>query len=397
VAITVALKSRRSALEELVGGREEETAHGRLLVTRQDYPLDHRHGTHALRSALEPSAEVLRLLSRQPLAAGVPARLLHLDTETTGLSGGTGTYAFLVGAGFFEGDQFVLKQYFMRDLDEEPALIAAVEALLADFDGVVTYNGRGFDLPLLETRFVLLRRRWPDHLWHLDLLPPARRLWSARLPDCRLATVETHVLGMDRTGDVPGALIPSLYFNYLRSRRPGEMPRVFQHNRLDVLSLVALTGWVARALADPDGLALTPEEYVGLGRLWEGVDAERGVECYRAALTRGLGSPDREQLLFRLGLYAKREARWHEACSLWEAAISDDAGFHLRPWEELAKYYEHRSRDLAAAHRVTALALAQAQRRGAPEAVQASLAHRLGRLRRRSRLSPFRPPEGRRA
>ena len=380
-----------------MGGREEETPHGRLLVARQDYPLDHRHGTYALRSALEPPADILRLLSRQPPAAGVPTRLLHLDTETTGLSGGTGTYVFLVGAGFFEADRFVLKQYFMRDLDEEPALIAAIETLLADFDGVITYNGRGFDLPLLETRFVLSRRRWPDHLWHLDLLSPARRRWSQRLPDCRLATVETHVLGMDRSDDVPGALIPSLYFHYLRSRGPGEMPRVFQHNRLDVLSLVALTGWVARALADPDGLGLTPEEYVGLGRLWEEVDEERGVECYRAALTRGLGSPSRERVLLRLALRAKREARWDEACSLWETAISDDAGFHLRPWEELAKYYEHRARDLAAAHRVASLALAQAQRRGAPEVMRASLAHRLNRLCRRSHLTPPGPPGEQRA
>lgn len=367
------------------------TSRGDLLVLRREYQLHESHGELPLKWALEAPPEVLKLLGRHPDGDPAPGRLLYLDTETTGLAGGTGTYAFLVGAGCFEADRFVLTQYFMRDLDEEPALIEAVEALLEEFDGVVTYNGRGFDLPLLETRFVLSRRRWPGHLWHLDLLPPARRLWSARLPDCRLATIEAHVLGLDRVGDVPGALIPSLYFRYLRSHRAEEIQPVFEHNRLDVLSLVAVTGWVARALADPDGAALTPEEFVGLGRLWEAVDQERGAECYRAALTRGLGSPSRERLLVRLGLRAKREARWPEACRLWEAAISNGAGFLLRPWEELAKYYEHRCRDLASAHRVTSLALAEASVRGVPEAVRAALAHRLNRLQRRSCLSPLAP------
>jgi len=365
-----------------------------VFVAESEYALGHSHGELPLGSALEAPSQVWRLLTREPPSESAPGRLLYLDTETTGLAGGTGTYAFLVGAGFFEADRFVLKQLFMRDLDEEPALIAAIEGLLADFDGVVTYNGRGFDLPLLETRFILSRRPWPHHLWHLDLLPSARRLWSSRLPDCRLPTIEAHVLGLDRIDDVPGALIPSLYFRYLRSRRAEELQPVFEHNRLDVLSLVALTGWVARALVNPERVALTPEEYVGLGRLWEEVDAERGLECYRAALTRGLGSPVRERVLLRLALRAKREARWHEACRLWEAAISQGSGFQPRPWEELAKYYEHRHRDLSAAHRVTSLALVEADARGAPATVRSLLAHRLSRLRRRLGLSRLAPAAG---
>lgn len=374
------------SVAELVGAREEATSHGRLLVARRAYQLHVRHGELPLRSALEAPPDVLRLLSRQPPSESAPKRLLYLDTETTGLAGGTGTYAFLVGAGFFEADRFVLAQYFMRDLDEEPALLAAMAELLGGFDGVVTYNGRGFDLPLLETRFVLSRRSWPDHLWNLDLLAPARRLWSARLPDCRLATIEAHVLGLERVDDVPGALIPSLYFHYLRSRRAEGLGPVFEHNRLDVLSLVTLTGWVARALADPEGLELAPEEYVGLGRLWEGTDAERGARCYREALSRGLGSPQRERLLLKLGRRAKREGRWPEAVALWEAALANGSPFDPRPWEEIAKYYEHWARDLAAGHRVTAEALGRAEAAGAPEAVRASLAHRLSRLCRRSGL-----------
>ena len=376
-----------SSVAELVGGREEATSDGRLLVARSQYQLHHSHGELPLRSALEAPPDVLRLLSRQPSSESAPKRLLYLDTETTGLAGGTGTYAFLVGAGFFDGDRFVLAQYFMRDLDEEPALISAMAALLADFDGVVTYNGRGFDLPLLETRFILSRRPWPQHLSHLDLLPPARRLWSSRLPDCRLGTIEARVLGLERVDDVPGALIPSLYFHYLRSRRAEALQPVFEHNRLDVLSLVTLTGWVARALADPEGLDLAPEEYVGLGRLWESADEERGARCYQAALSRGIGSPQRERLLLRLGRRAKREGRWSEALGFWNEAIASASGFDPRPWEEIAKHYEHWRRDLTAAHRVAAQVLALAEREDAPEEVRAALAHRLSRLARRSGLA----------
>lgn len=377
-----------SSVAELVGGQEEATSHGRLLVARSQYQLHHSHGELPLRSALDAPPDVLRLLSRQPPSGTPPRRLLYLDTETTGLAGGTGTYAFLVGAGFFDGDRFVLAQYFMRDLDEEPALLSAMAALLADFDGVVTYNGRGFDLPLLETRFVLSRRPWPQHLLHLDLLPPARRLWSSRLPDCRLGTIEARVLGLERVDDVPGALIPSLYFHYLRSRRAEALQPVFEHNRLDVLSLVTLTGWVARALADPEGLDLAPEEYVGLGRLWEGSDEERGAHFYHEALRQGLPSPHRERLLLRLGSRAKRGGRWPEALAFWNEAIAFAPGFDPRPWQEIAKYYEHCARDLTAAHRVAAGALALAVREDAPEAVHAALAHRVARLTRRSGLTP---------
>src|SRR5438034_1333048 len=249
-------------------------------------PTCSRAGSGSSRPARAP-----RAMAHQPLALlarrGEPPkgpRLLYLDTETTGLAGGTGTYAFLVGVGFFDGDEFEVQQYFMRDLDDEPALLAALEPLLREVDGLVTYNGAGFDLPLLETRFVLARRRWPGTIPHLDLLPAARRLWSARLSDCRLVTVELHALGFERAGDLPGALIPSVYFEYLRRKAPGELPRVFEHNRHDVLSLAALTGWVADALDRAPVAELGPDELSGLGRLWELVDPDRGEACYRMAL-----------------------------------------------------------------------------------------------------------------
>src|SRR5207245_11750591 len=211
--------------------------------------------------------DVFALVARVESEALAAYLLIFLVTETTGLAGGTGTYAFLVGAGWIEGDVFVVAQHFMRDLDEEPALLAALAPLLERAGGVVTFNGAGFDLPLLETRFVLARRRWPATLPHLDLLRPSRRVWTGCFDDCRLGTLERDVLGLAREEDVPGALIPSLYFDWLRRRRAAPLARVFAHNRDDVLSLAALVGWFGVALGAAP--ALRAEEWAGLGRLWE--------------------------------------------------------------------------------------------------------------------------------
>jgi uncharacterized protein len=376
---------RTGSLEDLLGGTIEETERGRILLVRRRFDAGHRHGRQPLEVTREMAAAPLALLARaEALPAG--ARLLYLDTETTGLAGGTGTYAFLVGVGFFDGESFEVRQYFMRDLDEEPALLAALEPLLRQFDGLVTYNGRGFDVPLLETRFVLARRRWPEAPFHLDLLPAARRLWSARLPDCRLATVEQHALGFAREGDLPGALIPQAYFDYLRGKAPGELPRVFEHNRHDILSLAALTGWVTDAVARAPEPHHGADELAGLGRLWETVDIERGEACYRMALDRGLPSPARERLFARLAWREKRRARWDASRELWEAAARGARGFEARPWEEIAKIDEHRLRDFAAAHAVVTEALERARAQRAPEAVLDALAHRLGRIVRRLRL-----------
>jgi hypothetical protein len=276
-----------------------------------------------------------------------------------------------------------VRQFFMRDLDEEPALLTVLEETFRKFDGFVTYNGAGFDLPLLETRFVLGRRRFPGEVFHVDLLGPARRLWSGCLADCRLGTVEERVLGFMRDDDLPGALIPTVYFEYLRRKRPDELPRVFEHNRHDILSLAALTGWVADAVERAPHPELDPAALAGLGRMLEDADPERSLACYRMALDTGLPTPFRERLLLRLGLREKRLARWDEARALWEAAARSPREFDPRPWEEIAKVHEHRRRDLAAALEVVEQALALARRHRASARVQASFEHRLERLGRR--------------
>jgi uncharacterized protein YprB with RNaseH-like and TPR domain len=378
------------AAEHVLGGEVVETDAGAILVVRRDYPLGHRHGRRALAGVTRTPADLVRLLARSEGMAPDPRRFLFLDTETTGLAGGTGTYAFLVGAGYVDGERFIVAQYFMRDLDEEPALLAALAPILERASAIVSFNGRGFDLPLLETRFVLARRPWPATLIHVDLLCPARRVWGPAFEDCRLASLERSVLGVVRDDDVPGAFIPSLYFAFLRSRQPAPLARIFAHNRDDVLSLAALLAWFADAEGATDCAA---HELAGLGALWDGVDIERSVALYRAALEAGLGGPLAQRVGWRLAWWEKRRARWEHACALWELATRGER-FDHRPWEELAKFHEHRRRDADAARLIVTRALERAAAAAAPGAVVAAFRYRLARLETRLARSRSRPAAG---
>ncbi len=360
-----------------------ETGAGALVRVRRTVPRTHRHGPSDLGDGCEVAPGLLALLVRAeepPLADGP---ILFLDVETTGLAGGTGTYAFLVGVGFGEGDSFVVEQYFMRDFDEEPALLAALDPLLARAAAVVTFNGTGFDLPLLETRFILGRRPWPK-VAHVDLLAPARRVWSATLADCRLPTLEREVLGLERANDVAGWEIPARFFAYLRDREAARLRPVFAHNADDILSLVVLLGWLARALRG-DAPRLGAGEMAGLGRFWERIDAERSAEWYRAALEAGLAGPFAHWVRLRLAWWEKRRARWDSARALWEAATRGER-FDPRPWEELAKFHEHRRRDLTAAYDLVSAALEMARLAPAPARVVEAFVYRQTRLERRRRV-----------
>jgi len=366
-------------VEEVLGGEVVDTGEGKLLVVRREFPLTHQHGRQTLGAVLEAPLDLLSAVARAERPVEDARRLLFLDAETTGLAGGTGTYAFLVGAAWLEDDRLVLTQHFMRDFDEEPALLAALRPLLERASGLVTFNGATFDLPLLETRFLMTRRRWPT-LPHLDLLRPARRVWNACLADCRLATLEREVVGVVREDDIAGGLIPALYFDFLRSRRAAPLGRVLAHNRDDILTLVGLLGWFGKALRS--GEALSAGELGGLGRLWEPVDVDRALACYRGALAAGLSGAAAQAVRLQLARWEKRFARWDVACSLWEEAARD-AGFDPRPWEELAKFHEHRRRDFVAARAVVQDALGLAEDAGVSPRVREAFAYRRARLERR--------------
>lgn len=371
-----------------VPGYEYAGPAGRCFVSEQRFPADHRHGAISLAALLEADPEYLTYLGPDRRSDRLDlSRTAFLDTETTGLAGGTGTYAFLIGIGFYapELDGFVVRQYFMRDYSEEPALLAALSELLAGFSAVVTYNGRAFDWPLIETRYRMNRLTCPlrdPH--HLDLLIPARRVWRDRLASCALKDLEPPVLGVRRRGDVPGWVIPGLYFQYLRDRNPRPLRPVFSHNLLDILSLSTLAARLAGVVADPS--RHDPGDGYGAGRLYEGRgQSERAIACYQAALDAALPDLLWHRCARRLSTLYKRAGRWPAAVALWERCLDGpdpDLFAHL----ELAKYYEHVAREYRPAGRIVDRALRHAEALalrpgGADPALRRDLEKRRNRLR----------------
>lgn len=315
--------------------------------------------------ALRRVEEVASPLSPADHAAlAPPAGTVFLDTETTGLAGGTGTYVFLVGLATWHGDRLRVTQYFLGDLGAEAALLHAVGQALAGARRLVTFNGRTFDLPLLETRYLLARAPWwGTDLPHLDLYPVARTLWRGQAADCRLTSLEAALLGLDRGDDLPGALMPQLYFRYLRERDPGPLPRIFAHNRWDLVALAALAARAEALLAGPDARH-DPREWLGAARWLERRDPERSARFYEAALGAALPAAVHARAAWRLGTLWRRAGRLAESLALWARTTAAAAEPPLGLLVDLAKLYEHHAKDLGTALAVTRAALTRAEAEG---------------------------------
>jgi len=346
-----------------------------------------------LESVATPHGPALRRVEFVPFrrlgleVAAPPDGTVYLDAETTGLAGGTGTYVFLVGLATWRETGLRITQYFLGDLGAEAAFLAALHGALADVRELVTFNGRTFDLPLLETRYLLGRARWwGDTVAHRDLYPLARALWRGLVADCRLTTLEGALLGLDRGDDLPGALVPQLYFRYLRTGDPGPLPRIFRHNRWDLVALAALHARADALLDGPDPRhhAL---EWVGAGRWLERRDPSRSAVFYEAALQAGVAPELDAWVAWRLGLLRRRGGRIEDTRRLWSQAVARAARPPLGLVVDLAKLHEHRARDFAAALTLVQAALgrleADGARAGARPLLTAALHRRAARLRRR--------------
>ncbi|MDZ7379571.1 MAG: ribonuclease H-like domain-containing protein [candidate division KSB1 bacterium] len=325
-------------IEQYLGGELYRTPVGTCFLTTMRVPLP-------CASVLSASCGLLHLVGKDESLRSLDLRrVAFLDCETTGLAGGSGTYCFLVGIGALDQGEAVVKQFFMRNLHEEPALLHAVHQELKGYEGIVTYNGKAYDYPLLLTRFALRRMPAPERLPHLDLLHAARRVWRDRLQTLTLNAVETELLGVTRERDVPGELIPGIYFSYLRTRDAAQMPLVFEHNRQDITSLMQLAAMLLSLHADPATFAGHAGDLVALGRVYEDLRLfERSAALYEMAHAKGLDARTTEPALVRLSLCYKRLGQWDKALPLWEQMAAKGKG-GIFPFVELAKYYEHRAR-----------------------------------------------------
>jgi len=357
------LRPNRYFVEELISGEVVHTEFGEHFETGKLWERHRRHGSMDISSLAELPHDLLDPLSGGAIPCCGPEKWAFLDTETTGLAGGTGTYAFLVGVGSIEPTGFRLRQFFMRDYGEEASLLARLAAYLARFDVLITYNGKTYDQPLLETRFRMSRARHPfDRLEHLDLLFGARRLWKLRLDSCRLVDLENRILGVERQGDLPGEMIPYYYFEYLRTRQAFKLVPIFHHNAIDILSLACLTAIVPFAFRAPEEAAIRHgADLIGLARwLLQAERREEALRLFRRAVNLGLPDDLLFRTLFDVATLEKRLGREDAALAVYTDLAGGRNPYRLRALEELAKYYEHRERNYAMALEMTRTALALA-------------------------------------
>jgi uncharacterized protein YprB with RNaseH-like and TPR domain len=372
-------------------------------VIDRKYPPGHRHGHVTVADTLPPDEGCW---SRFPLLDGSVARtprdgrMLFLDLETTGIAGGAGTYAFLVGLAWYQDGCLRVRQFFLSNFAAERVLLEAVADVADRCGSVVTYNGKSFDLPLIETRFQLHRLETPfSGMPHVDMLHPARRLWRDE-EGGRLMTLEQTLCGHVREGDVPGFEIPSRYFHFVRTGDPRGLAAVMEHNRLDLVSLAMLTARASQLLEDGPAMARTGREALGMGRLYErgGMTAAARAAYLRAAeycdadtemagpsrFVPGLGgtcptTTVRAEAWRAYAVLSRRERRFADAAHGWRRILElEDCppAIQREASEALAIHHEHRVRDLQAARTFAHQLLTLSPTSSRQQATQ----HRLARL-----------------
>lgn len=391
LGVTVGAKNtqpRRRAqypIETIVEGQIRDTQFGQTFVIETHYPQGYTHGRFPL--ALDVPMGMMSAWGKDARIANCPPeKYAFIDTETTGLATGSGTYAFLIGVGQYVADGFLLTQLFMRDPIEEPAQLALLDELLADCETIVSFNGKSFDVPLIHARYITNASPPPlKDAAHLDLLHLARRLWKQRLPSRTLGYLEEHILGQDRTEeDTPGWMIPQTYFDYLRSGDARPLKGVLYHNAMDIVALAALNRHMAELLEDPlNGRVEHPTDLVAIARLHADLGyGDKAVQIYEHALEQDLADEVLAATRKQLSMLQKRRGEFPLALSLWMQAAADR---ELYAHEELAKYYEHTAKDLAEAKKWTEAALAIVNQGAKYEYIywEDELEHRLNRLVRR--------------
>jgi uncharacterized protein len=322
------------------------TPHGLVHIAERLLPPDHHHGSAPVAGACEVEAPLVASLALDPRLAGVDfRRVLYLDTETTGLAGGTGTVPFLVGLAWFEGRSLRVHQLFLRRLGEEAPLLRVLSERMADSSALVTFNGKSFDWPLLRTRFVLNRVPVPAELPHLDLLHCSRRVFKYRGSGTRLVHLEEQILGHRRVGDVDGALIPDLYFRFLRGGSSSALTPVLEHNANDLLLLAALLGELVRRFRTSRAEEEDPRDLLGFaGVAMRAGDYGRARDFAHAA-ARGGGTVSVEALTLASRL-SRRAGDPQAAAELLQQALESARGTQAAPLHlALAKLYEHSLKD----------------------------------------------------
>lgn len=329
-------------IAKVVEGTEFSTENGEIFLVEKTFPQEYRHGVQPLsrRPGLGIIGQYLGAASGMDYS-----QIVFLDTETSGLAGGSGVFAFMVGLGFFEENGFKVIQIFMRNPDEEPGLLTALDGFLNPFQTMVSFNGKSFDIPLLNTRYILNQRKSPlEAKLHLDLLQLARKIWRDRLVNRSLGELEKEILAFTRQEeDVPGYLIPQLYFDYLKTGNATSLRSIFYHNTIDIVSMAALFLFITQIIESPLQYDIPSLDVAALARLLEGLGKlEEAASLYEYCIDRGLPSSAFIKTIERYALMRKKQGHLELSSILWAKAA--ERGY-IPAHIELAKIYEHYSKD----------------------------------------------------
>jgi len=361
-------------IEDYLQAEEQKTPYGSCLVRHDYYPDGYRHGVSDIYSLLnyQPSL-VSKLTNNSSLSKRARKSLrehrnlnqiqierhnniyskikfheyLFLDIEATGLSGGVGVYPFLIGIGFFGSQDFHIYQLFMRDYHEEQAVLYLLGKFIKDkrLKGLVTYNGKAYDVNVLNTRRIVSGIELPvSDMPNFDLLYPVRKLFKKRIGDCSLTSIEREILNFYRVDDIPGYKVPEVYFDFVRRGFSEPMRKVFIHNLYDVLSMVAIAERLCSFYSDPIELVSEPEDLFQIAALYEingsFKDAKK-IYSYLSSCQGSFNYKAKMAMSFRL----KKERNLEEASGIWKECISNHPKISIVPYIELAKYYEHQIKD----------------------------------------------------
>jgi uncharacterized protein YprB with RNaseH-like and TPR domain len=339
-------KQTKALLLDFIEGAWESTRHGDCFVIRKSFPINHKHGSVRLSAPLDisPFSTILGINSKNNIQK---EHIIFLDTETTGLSGGAGTYVFLVGAAKYDQHGVNFAQFFLQDPAEELSQLYAFDEFTAGAELIVSYNGKSFDLPRIRSRYAFHGLEFPlGQIPHIDLLHIVRRLWKNHLPSCSLGDLEYHILDVKRSSiDIPGWEVSKKFFDYLQTGDPIPLEGVFYHNEIDVISLITLMSYISGRLIKPLSKKYQDnEDLISFGNF---LNQSRDYKLASKVLTKALmieslSADLRSTGLFHLSLIHKRNKDYEMAIPLWEeGALLNDAA----PCIELAKYYEHKEKD----------------------------------------------------
>ncbi|MDP3920727.1 MAG: ribonuclease H-like domain-containing protein [Candidatus Omnitrophota bacterium] len=350
-------RAETGPLESLVAGRWVESAGVRVFCVEEKIPVSAKHGSQELGPWRCGNYHGLSVVTKDERARTLtPEETFFFDTETTGLAGGSGTVAFMVGCVIYRDAHFILHQLFIEDYSGESLLLEILGELIGGAKHMVSFNGKSYDEELLRARFRMHRMPSPfQKIVHLDLLHASRRLWKDMFADCRLGTLERLLFGIERDHDIPSAAIPQTYFDFLTSRNAELVAPIFSHNRTDLLSLIALAVKLNDIAAFSDGEVA---EKHSIGKIFYHLkDHEKALAWVEASLaTAGPKGGDPSLAKF-YSVLLKSTGRYEDAVRLWKDLIEKRRMFDLFPYEELAKYYEHRKKSISEALAVTEAAL----------------------------------------